>query len=176
MPKFDITLVRGTVDNSHLGKTAFFPLAVNGGKLLDVPEGVECNAEIKQISEKRQRSHEQLSLYWVGCRFIADISDDVSFDSSDKVDEQCKIHARHYRGWIHYHNQKTGEMSLNIMTRSVSYAELGHLEACGYFDKAFKFQTEIYNLKYGTTLTTEEYSEVLKEYIKNDYNAARGLA
>ena len=175
MPKIDITLVRGTVDNSHLGKTAFFPLAVNGGKLSDVPDGVECNAEIKQIAEKRHRSHEQLSLYWVGCRFIADISDDISFDSQEKVDEQCKIHARHYRGWIHYHNQKTGEMALNIMTRSVSYSELGHLEACGYFDKAFSYQVFLYNSKYGTTLTVEEYSEVLKEYIKNDYNAARGL-
>ena len=172
----EITIIKGKIKPEHIGKDVFFVLGMNGGKLSEIDYGVKCNAHITEIEEKRVRSYEQLSLYWVGCRFIADISDDKNFDTEEKVDEQCKINARYVKAYLYYHNQKTGEKTLHLVTDSISYAKLKHLDACAYFMTAFQYQTDIYNLIYHTSIDVKEYTEVvLKQYIKNNYNAAMGL-
>lgn len=121
-----------------------------GGECLLVVDGRDneikwdavYNATLQIVAADRERSYEQLKLYWRCCQLVADNTDDMNWNTKEKVDEQVKITARHYEYWIYYENQKTGEMTLNVKTKSISYSELPHLDACGYFDTAFQVMAD----------------------------------
>jgi len=99
------------------------------------------------IPNAKPRSLQQLNLYFALCEFVAHNMDDQNFNTKDKVNEQCKIHLRHVDTWYYYINEKTGEKTLNIKTKSISFTELDHLEACNYFDDAFKYFAELLNVE-----------------------------
>lgn len=132
-------------------------LLVTDGRGDEIQAGVEYAATLSRVTENRERSYEQLKLYWSCCGYVAENNDDMNWNTKEKVDEQVKIAARHYEYWIYYQNQKTGEKTLNVKTKSISFAELPHLEACGFFDDAFK----ILACKIG--LTVEELIEAVTE-------------
>lgn len=123
-------------------------LLVIDGRDNEIQWNAPYNATLQIVAPEKARSYEQLKLYWKCCQLVADNCDDMNWSTKEKVDEQVKIAARHYEYWIYYENQKTGEMALNIKTRSISYAELPHLEACGFFDDAFFIMAQ----KLGTTV------------------------
>jgi len=176
----DLTLIKIRVNAAHVGKDAFFPMQILDGKLSDLSYGAELLADLKQIQDKRKRSHEQLALYKVGCRFIASISNNKHFNTQKKVDSQCKLHCHLIEDSFSY-KEKNGDIKVQFMLGSVSYAKLPHLEACGYFSDAFDYQTEIYNLIQKRNnpdyqnISKDEYTDLLKQYIANNYNEAMGL-
>ena len=107
-----------------------------------LPYNQIVNVEISTIIDKRERSYEQLCLYWVLCGIVADNTDDKDWDTKEKVDFQCKFACRHIKFWTYYDNPKTGEKMLHIEMDSISFARLAHLEACHYFDQAFKLMAD----------------------------------
>lgn len=171
----DMTIVKFKIDESFLGKDAFFVVSNNDVAMKKIDYGTHCNCNVKQIEYNKMRSHEQLSLYFVGCRFIASIRDDVNFDTQKKVDWQTRIACRYVDSYFYYENKKTGEQTLNLIPRSISYSELDHLDACNFFNDAFHYQCEIYNTTMLVDISKDEYVELLKNYIKNNYSEAQGL-
>lgn len=177
----DITVIKSTINPEHVGREALLVLGVSGGKFSKIPMGSKCVATISEIPDKRARSHEQLALYWVSCRFISDSIEDNNFRTDEDTDEQTKLHLRHIKSYFYFQNQKTGESMLHIVTRSVSFAELKHLDACEYFTRAFDYHADLYNTYHRARnaahrdISRDEYTELLKQYIANDYNRAVGL-
>lgn len=80
---------------------------------------------------QKPRSYEQLKLYWACCRSVAENTDDPNWNTPQKVDFQCKIKCRLISEFLVVDNVT------HIIPGSVSYAEMNHLEACNYFDRAF---------------------------------------
>ena len=88
----------------------------------------------KLYGVKKPRSYQQLKLYWACCKTVADnleeyTKDDVNFE----VRTQLKFikHFRLVKG-IAY-----------VELRSISFAELPHIEACNFFDQAFPIMAKM---------------------------------
>jgi hypothetical protein len=74
---------------------------------------------------------EQLALYWVCCKMLSENTEDPNFDTPEKVDHQVKIA-------LHYVKESIviGK-AVHLITGSISFKNLGHIQACNYFDRAF---------------------------------------
>lgn len=104
-----------------------------------IKNGSTVKGILKNISDKNERSNLQLDLYWACCNEVAEnLPDD--FFSNDKiqvkitkeiVDEQIKIALKFYDFFMIVDN------TVHVKTKSISFDNLKHIEACGYFDKAF---------------------------------------
>jgi len=112
-------------------------------KLKRIDYGEEVNADIRKPSPHLKRSLTQLGLYWASCKEVSENTDDQNWNTKDKVDEQTKITLRHVDFWIYYHNQKTGEQTVHLKTKSISFKQLAHLDACGFFTSAFEIHAEM---------------------------------
>lgn len=157
--KIDIALVK----TSSGGQTLLIPVNQSEAEeLKKIADGEILNCTISEIPSKRQRSYEQLGLYWAGCKYVSENTEDRDWNTPEKVDEQCKIVAKHYEYWLYYENVKTGEKTLNIKTRSIAFANLAHIEACGYFTDAFTILAE--KLK----MTVDDFVEAVKERMQNN--------
>jgi len=81
---------------------------------------------------RKQRSYQQLKLWRACCRTVAANTDDPNWDHYLKVAEQVKLILRYVKSWM-----VTPDGTVHIVTQSLSYADLGHLEACRFFERAW---------------------------------------
>jgi len=81
---------------------------------------------------RKPRSYEQLKTYFAACQLLSENVDSPDWDTKEKVDFQIRCELRWIKGYI-----KTSNGVWCIMPKSISYAELPHLTACKYFDRAF---------------------------------------
>jgi len=103
-------------------------------------------AMIRTIPENKRRSIDQLDLYWAACSTLADNTEDPDWNSQAKVDDQCRIKAN----WIEPDSVKWIETEFDgkkyrfkhFRTKSISFENCEHLDACGYFTDAFRIQAE----------------------------------
>lgn len=86
---------------------------------------------------KSQRSIQQLRLYWAACNITAANLEDENWNTPDRVHYNCKIIADQIKDRYRV-KTKGGEEFDVVVPGSVSFAECEHLEACGYFTKAFE--------------------------------------
>ena len=93
----------------------------------------------KVTGAKKQRSYEQLKLFWAGCKIVAENTDHPYWSTKEKVAEQVKQAVKFfdYEKII-----VTPNGDVVIPTRSISYENLGHMEACRFFDQAFEIMSE----------------------------------
>ena len=109
-------------------------------KLKSLAEGEFIECSIKHITTSR--SLQQLNLYWSACTYVANNTENVNFDTAVKVSEQCKINAKFYDYFIFYNNVKTGQQTLNVKTKTISFANCETDEVNAFFTEAFKFMAE----------------------------------
>jgi hypothetical protein len=129
----DIKLIKVRAGNLSPDSMVFAPQEEES-----LPTGVILNAHIQKVPETKSRSYEQLCLYKQAVKYVANNTENLEWCTPEKVDEQVKIACRFYETFIWYENSRTGERTLNVKTRSVSYNNLGHAEACKFFEQAFK--------------------------------------
>lgn len=159
--KIDVSVVKTKID----GKIVLLPTD-EMDEFDKIPNGTLMNAEVSVIPDKRLRSYEQLRLYFASCQAVADSTEDQYWSNKKQVDEQTKIALKHYDYYVYYQNAKTGKMELNIRTKSISFAELAHLDANNYFDQAFK----IHAAKIG--MSVEEWVEFVHFTMKGGLKGA----
>lgn len=78
---------------------------------------------------KKPRSYQQLKLYWACCKTVAENLEDKT---KEDIDFEVKIILRHVKAF----RVLSGGTTL-IEVDSISFANLPHLEACNFFDRAF---------------------------------------
>lgn len=91
---------------------------------------------VKLYGFKKQRSLEQLRLFWKVCTIIAENNNHQSWNNKDKVAFQVKV------GTQFIDASKTivdTKGNVHLHYRSISFKELGHMEACNFFERAYKF-------------------------------------
>ena len=97
---------------------------------IEAIKGFKQNQIIKAhlYGTKKPRSYQQLKTYWGGCNVVADNLDGMT---KEYVDFEVKVKLRHIKRFKVVNGVTVVEVD------SISYARLDHLEACGFFDRAF---------------------------------------
>lgn len=104
-------------------------------ELKKLPNDELCEIILKQ-SVKRQRCLKQLGLYWAACKFISDNTENRNMVNAEMVDEWCKKSCNLIE-FTQYFTLPDGTILKHEKTGSISFANLNHLDACGYFTDAF---------------------------------------
>ena len=81
---------------------------------------------------KKPRSLEQLGLFMACAKITAENTDDHNWNTKDKVVEQVKIKVRFIESYM------VVEGNVHMKTRSISFKNLPHMEACNFFEQGFK--------------------------------------
>lgn len=102
---------------------------------------------VKAYGTTKQRSLKQLRTYWRACTITADNLDDFRWNTKDKTDFQCRV-ALHFVDPNITVVRPDGQVMFKY--RSISFANLKHVEACNYFSRSF----DIMSKKLG--ITTEK--------------------
>jgi len=92
---------------------------------------------------KRPRSYIQLKLYFACCKTVAENSSEQMWNSKEKVDFNCRV-ACHFVNPDLVCVQKDGTVEFSY--RSISFANLRHIEACNYFTQAFEVMAKKLNI------------------------------
>ena len=90
---------------------------------------------VKVSGTTKQRSLKQLRTYWRACKRTADNLNDFKWNTKDKTDFQCRV-ALHFVDPSVTVVRPDGAVQFKY--RSISFANLKHIEACRYFDRAFE--------------------------------------
>lgn len=89
---------------------------------------------VKVQGVQKERSYQQLKLFWACCRAVAENTNDQHWNNKDKVAFQVKVVLQFVdmdqtivdsKGNVHLHY------------RSISFKNLPHMEANNFFDRAF---------------------------------------
>ena len=111
-----------------------------------VPANIEAMEELKNYKPnqlvkvkvsgiQKERSVEQLGLFFICCQMVVDNLEDPNWDSKDKVKLQVKIELQ----FIDINKSVVRNGLLHPHYRSISFRNLKHMEACNFFDRAFLF-------------------------------------
>jgi len=87
----------------------------------------------KVVGVKKQRSIRQLNLYWACCSTVAQNTQDPKWNTKEKVDFNCRVGCGLKD---HDYIAMTPEGYPQFKYLSISFKNLGHVEACDYFNKA----------------------------------------
>ena len=86
----------------------------------------------KLTGVEKPRSYNQLKLYWQLCKVVAENSE--SWPTKESVDFNLRV-ALDFRDPSRVAVRSDGQVQFYY--RSISFAELKHIEACDYFNRAF---------------------------------------
>jgi hypothetical protein len=125
------------------------------------PEDAEVWANYKdyQITRhcvygvKHPRSVRQINTYFGSCRQVAENHDDHQWSTKEKVDFNTRVHLHFIDP--EYTTVRVFEIDgvkLRVPVyryRSISFKNLGHIEACGFFSGAFEYHAEILGFEGG---------------------------
>ena len=98
---------------------------------------------VKVYGEVKERSLRQLGTYFSSCGFLAEqLSDHNNILSKGDIDFDVKTKVAKDNPWMIKRYKISGD-KLWVEPLSISFANLKHLEACKYFDKAFLIMAEM---------------------------------
>ena len=131
---------------------------INGNLVPYGPDSVEKLKEYKDnqlvicrvSGSRKQRSLRQLGTYWAVCKTVADNTDNKQWNTKEKVDFQCRVK-------IHFVDPDLVVVKKNldvvVQYRSISFANLKHMEACNYFDRAFELMAKFLDVDVDTLIS-----------------------
>ena len=83
------------------------------------------------------RSWKQLATFHSVCKYASEhYSEDSNLNTPAKVKEILKIQCKFVNYYTYYTNKKTGEETLHIKTKSLSYVNCDHQDATEFIDQA----------------------------------------
>lgn len=112
------------------------------------------NSKISNVSLR------QNNLYWSCCKLVANNKNDDNFNTKEKVSDQCKINARHAKGFFTWVNTK-GIKCVQLILKSLKFKEFKEKDKRNeYFEKSFAFMSDLLGI------TPEELIEQAKSEMK----------
>lgn len=119
----------------------------------------------KIYGTRKQRSITQMNLYWKACQVLADNTDNKQWNTKEKVDFQCRV-AAHFVDPSIVIVRPDG--SVQFKYRSIAIKNLGHIEACNYFNQAFGTQVDYWNKIYpDTRIDVDNWIGIVKSHMHN---------
>jgi len=118
-------------------------VAANNGDsitLNQITEGEFVNCKLDFI---HQRSAEQLNLFWACCGVIADNTENINYNTKDKVYEQLRLKLGFIDYRISHHDPETGKLTTHYKTKSLSKSNCNHQEATQFINDAIKYMADV---------------------------------
>ena len=84
---------------------------------------------------RKERSLKQLHTYWACCQTTADNTENPQWSTKEKVDFQCRVDAHFVDPNIVVVKP---DKTVVFHYLSIAFVNLGHIDACNYFDRAFE--------------------------------------
>ena len=103
---------------------------------------------------KKPRVLAQLNLYWATCQLVSENTENKLWNTKEKVDFQCRVD-QHFVDPDLIVVKPDNTVIFNY--RSIAFANLGHIEACNYFDRAFESMSKFLGV------TTDKLVEMAQE-------------
>jgi len=94
---------------------------------------------LKAYGTEKARSVPQLNTYFACCAETARNTENKRWNTKEKVDFQCRVN-------LHFVDpdlvvvKPNGDIQFSY--RSISFKNLGHIDACGYFDRALEVMAD----------------------------------
>lgn len=108
---------------------------------------------VKISGVQKPRSLRQLKMYWAACRTVAENLEGMT---KDDVDFEVKIRvAKEHPSMIRRFREINGSVFLEPI--SISYENMGHLEACHFFDLAFPIMASMIDVETDTLLANLDF-------------------
>jgi hypothetical protein len=107
----------------------------------------------KVYGVRKQRSYQQLKMYWACCQTVADNSSHRMWNTKKSVDFQVRV-LLHFVDADIVAVKPNGEVTFKY--RSISFKELPHMEACNFFDRAFELMAKHLGITVETLLKNTE--------------------
>ena len=105
------------------------PLSVDDAeKLSEFRDNQIVKAKISGV--EKNRSYLQLKRFFALCRIVSENTEDENWNTKEKVLEQVKIKLQFIDSYMVVNG------SVHIKTKSISFKELKHMEACNFFNRA----------------------------------------
>lgn len=103
---------------------------------------------------KKPRSLKQLKLYWGTCTLVSENTENKLWNTKNKVDFQCRVE-------LHFVDPEVvvvkPDGTVVFKYLSIAFKNLGHIEACNYFDRAFEVMAKFLDI------TSDRLIEMVKE-------------
>lgn len=113
----------------QLSGNKLIPLSIDDSeKLSNYKDNQIVKCKITGID--KPRSYLQLKRFFAICKIVSGNTDDENWNTVDKVLEQVKIKLQFIDSYIVVNG------SVHIKTKSISFKELKHMEACNFFAHA----------------------------------------
>ncbi len=160
--KRELQCIKLKITNEMVGAFCLFPAGYGYDNFTDINAGEMINCDLEKVPGKYKRSYSQLGLFWKACDVVASNIESKDWDTKEKVCEQVKLTLKFLDKsrilWFKYKDKNTGEQKeiLHLHTKSISFSELKHLEACGFFTEAFNLLAEKMNME------TDNFIEFVK--------------
>lgn len=103
---------------------------------------------VKIYGVTKERSYQQLKLYWACCQTVADNSKE--WTTKEEVDFQCRVACR----WCDF---RVVNGATIVVVKSISFKDMSHLVACNYFDRAFEIMAKHLKIKVNVLLKEVEH-------------------
>ncbi len=117
----------------QLKKGILYPHSIEDQeKIKDLKENQIVKAKITGV--RKPRSLQQLRLYWKLCKEVSENTERPEFSTYRLVDWRLRNSLQFYDTDYTY---VTPNGQVNFKVKSISFKNLKHIEACGYFDRAF---------------------------------------
>lgn len=119
-------------------------------KYNEISVGSVVRCKVSNVSGKKARSYQQLKAYFGCCRTVANNTEHKDFNTSSKCDLQLRVKL----GWIKEYVVVNDQVQ--FIPKSISYAEMSHLEACNYFERAFEVMAKFLKITVAELLNNSE--------------------
>lgn len=94
---------------------------------------------LKVYGVEKQRSVLQMNTYWACCKEVANNTDNPKWNHKEKVDFQIRVA-------LDFRDQRfiavSGDGSIQFKYLSIAFANLKHIMACNFFERAFEVMAE----------------------------------
>ena len=91
------------------------------------------------VGVQKPRSYRQLKTYFAGCREVAENTESGPWSTKEGVDFQLRV-SLDFRDTSKVAVRPDG--TVQFFYKSISFDNLKHLEACGYFTRAFELMAK----------------------------------
>ncbi len=136
---------------SKHGKTLFCLSLDDEHKLSEYHDNQILRCKIYGV--RKQRSYQQLKMFWSCCRTVADNTDNQFWNTPQKVAFQIKV-------GLHFVDPSVTSVrpdgGVQFLYRSISFKNLSHMDACGFFDRAFDLMANKLGCKVDELLENSE--------------------
>jgi len=90
--------------------------------------------KLKVVGAQKQRSYLQLKMYWALCGVVAENTEHPYWNTKEKVDYQVRVALQ----FVDPNKMIVdGNGMIHLYYRSISFANLKHMDACKFFDRAW---------------------------------------